>query len=281
MFRLALALIILLASPAQAADQSTCGKVEGPRPYGYCITVTPGSKTKDVLYVLHGAGGDGKGDWWVTDPALDGIKENFKKAGYQPRVIEVSFGAVWLLVPQTKNPRSGLLEIFTDHVMPELEGKLEGKVAKRKILGHSMGGLNGAILALTRPDLFKAAALMAPAFLGVSPFAGPEAQAQYEQSRGMPAGYAKNVLSIARAYVNSEEEWKEISPTIIAPDLAGFGRADFLVSAGPEDILFFEEARIFAEQVKKNDAFTVWDKHEHGHGFVSSSAIASFLSLPF
>ena len=283
MLKLALALLTLAAIPAaHAADQTTCDKVAGPHPYGYCITVDPDSRNQDVLYVLHGAGGDGSGDWWSADPALDPLKENLRKSSYQmPRVISVSFGAVWVLVPKTKNPNSGLLEFFTDKLMPNLEAKLPGKVAKRKILGHSMGGLNGAILALYRPDLFKAAALMAPALIGISPYATKEAQSAYEKARGMPEGSFSNVLEIARHYVDSEKEWKKVSPSIIGPKYAGFGRADFLVSAGEKDTAFYEESRLFAESIKKNDTFVIWDDHHEGHGYVSSGAIASFLTLPF
>jgi pimeloyl-ACP methyl ester carboxylesterase len=282
MFRLTLALFALFTAPAQAADQSTCEMVEGARPYGYCITTSPESKNQDVLYVFHGGGGDIKGDWWITDPALDGIKEIFRKSSYgMPRVIEVSFGPIWVLAPKGKSPRSGLLELFTDEIMPKLEAKLTGKLGHRKMLGHSMGGLNAALLVLHRPDLFKSAALLAPAFIGVSPFAGDEAHAAYEKSRGMQPGWTKNLMNTARAFVADEQEWQDFSPTIVAPDALSPDSPDLLVSAGPEDPMFYEEARIFAEQAKKAGTWTVWDKHEHGHGFVNSRVIASFLSLPF
>jgi hypothetical protein len=281
MMKLLLALFIISFS-AQAAETATCGKEAGPHPYGWCISETKESKNQDVLYFFHGGGGNGEANSWTQDPAFVSIKDQWKEAGYDsPRVIEVSFGPIWLLLPKGKKNNSGLLEFFVDEVMPKMEAKLSGgNVAKRKLLGHSMGGLNGAELIMQRPELFQAAALMAPSFLGISPFADAATQKEYEQSRGMREGWATNVMKIARAYVENEEEWNKVSPTIIAPKKLSNRSADILVSVGRKDVMFYEEAKLFAAQAKQAGAFVILDDHEEGHGYVSAAAIASFLSLP-
>jgi len=85
-----------------------------------------------------------------------------------PTVISVSFGPVWLLAEKNGSPYSGLLNAFTEKVMPMLEAQLGGLHGRRLIVGESMGGFNTLQVALKTRLFAKAAALCAP-MAGVSP----------------------------------------------------------------------------------------------------------------
>ena len=163
--------------------------------------------------------------------------------------------------------------------MPLMESKLSSTVKFRRLLGHSMGGLNATTLVMHRPELFRSAALLAPAYLGISPYADRATQTQYESSRGMPHDSARGVMSIARAFVDNDEQWRNFSPTIAGAWMLNSKSPALYVSAGKKDLLFYEEARIFAGLAEKTGAQVIWDSHEGNHGQLKAEAIAQFLML--
>ncbi len=58
------------------------------------------------------------------------------------------------------------LSFFVDELIPKIESEYKVKATKenRVILGTSLGGLNAAYFAFSRPDIFDGAAIQAPAF---------------------------------------------------------------------------------------------------------------------
>lgn len=113
--------------------------------YKVCVYENPNSTNNDVLYKMHGLGGNElqffEDERWIETLRLWGNRS--------PKVVTLSYGRFWLLAEANSSRVSGLFEHFVDTIMPLAESELGLVNPRRLLLGNSMGGFNAA-------QLFKA-----------------------------------------------------------------------------------------------------------------------------
>lgn len=290
---LALALILPVWLPnAHAGDFEPCAELETPLPQqkgGLCIY--PGEENADVLYYLHGKDGDAKTwgleGWWSQQ-----IRDWWKAHGQPaPTIVSVSLGAVWLLGPKTTAPAGfGLLNHFTDKVMPEIEKKIGGVKGRRLLLGDSMGGFNAIQLGM-KTDLFaKVAALCAPIADGaLSPFATDDEITVYVRNStairsgkndfDTVFGNLKMVQMVAGFFWNDQKEWEPSDPVLMAKNLRSPRAAKWYLATGFHDhYAAYEGNAAFAEALAASRTSVEWRPQWGGHCAVDVPSLADFLT---
>jgi len=130
-------LILLTGFALHAGDfTSSCAKFPEPLTGGYCIYTPTGTHSRDILYYFHGLGGQetywGDDNYYTSQVRSEWAKNHERV----PTVISVSFGPVWLLAEKNGSPYSGLLNAFTEKVMPMLEAQLGGLHGRRLIVAN-------------------------------------------------------------------------------------------------------------------------------------------------
>jgi len=238
------AAFLSLTSVAQASGD--CHEVEGTIPYQYCIHKAPGSTNEDVLYYLHGGGGN-EHQW---ENSASRVREEWKKNGHSiPVVITVSFGPVWFLVEKNSLATSHLLDFFHHEVMPAVEQKALGRPASRRLLaGASMGGFNSFQLLLNLPPTtFSKVALLCGAFINLSPWATDAEIVAHAKRLGVPVRDLRDFRDIVKAFVPDEATWfGHVSPIELARTRFRGSSAQILVAGNQGDAHFFEGSRLLA-----------------------------------
>lgn len=120
--------------------------------FNFCIHQPTESKSKDILYYMHGFG-DSHTAW--VDSQFPESFVHFKRmhmlfGDVHPTVVTISYGNSWILTPELKDkdkhpkrdkpPQDANIETFRDLVLG-LERRFELN-GDRFILGYSMGGFN-------------------------------------------------------------------------------------------------------------------------------------------
>lgn len=271
------AAILVFASVTFAANTQTCGQLEQPVSYSYCITKTVGSTNQDVLYFLHGGGGSA--DQWAGISA--GIYSQWNISGTPPPiVVSISFGKYWLLVEPNGSENSGLLPVFHQAVIPQMEILALGAPAQRRLLmGLSMGGFNGIqALAKLPPDTFARASFVCPALVDLSPFSSQNEILDYAVAHGANVATLHSISQIAREFVPDETTWQtQVSPYQLIPQIAGVN-VPILMGINQLDNNFKYGADVFAQALlplKQDAQIQSWPG---GHCQLKDSAIATFLS---
>ena len=180
-----LTLLDAVCGLAQAAPQTTTryGHMEADvdnRTIGwdYSITTSEGSRSPDVMYYMHFKEGSERawprriigGVMYRQWSRLDVVKQG---TWSPPPVISISFGRAWVLTSTAASPHDGLMEFFTTVVAPAMEAKVgfDPATGKRLVMGHSMGGLNTALLVLRNDPRFRIdrAVMLCPGFVPLPP----------------------------------------------------------------------------------------------------------------
>jgi len=272
------------AREAASKIAEECGEsVEG-LAFKYCITRANSNSNTDVLYFLHI--GNGNEHQWKQD--LSDVQSELAKTSAQPPVvITVSFGPFWLLVEKNKTPKSGLLEVFRDQIMPKMEMLALGRQAQRRLLmGASMGGFNSAALLLKLPPkTFDRVVIACPALLDLSPWASEADTAAFIQRLNVHPKTVENMSKIAKMFVADEKTWKEkVNPLdlIAKRESTPIELPPLLVAGNKDDRNFFEGASIFAqkatERAKGTKAVVNWKSWPGGHCQLDAAATAGFLT---
>lgn len=246
-------LAIAALSPASAWSQQTCGEAQSPVPHKFCITKTEGSQSTDILFYLHGGGGDAQEGKRIVDLLKNEWEENDR-----PILISLSFGPFWLLTKKNPGPQSGLLEVVRDAILPQLEKRaLDASATRRMILGYSMGAFNSAQLLMHSPRAhFAKAALVCPGMIDISPWASEQEVNEHATKLGVPAGALKSLAGRVKAFVSSESFYlSEVDPIGLAPSRIK-GKADILVAVNENDPMYRDGGQKFAEAVKAPNGFS-------------------------
>jgi S-formylglutathione hydrolase FrmB len=275
------ALSFIVSRHAHAAFEATCGEVNESSSYRYCIVKEPKSQSKDVLYYLHGSGGDEK-EWEMMIPALS---KHWDAKGIQaPTVISVSFGPIWYLMAQNSSARSGLLNKFVSEVMPKMEKlAVSGDVAARSILGTSMGGFNATqfISSKVAHPEFQKIALFCPGLMEISPWASEAEAKEYSEKYGVHPGLIGHVSQLVKAHVPDEKTWnEEVSPYVKATKLGEPGSPEVFIAANAQDDRFLQGTKVFAELAQKASGavqFKSWPG-EHCTPNEDDPSLADFLA---
>jgi acetyl esterase/lipase len=262
-----------------AQGGSDCREEQGPIPYRYCIHKTPGSQNADVLYYLHGGGGN-EHQW---ESSSSGIRDAWAKSGHQaPVVITVSFGLAWFLVEKNSLETSRILSFFLSQVMPAMEKKaLGGPAQRRMLMGSSMGGFNAFQLLLNAPPTtFQKVAIVCGAFINLSPWASEKEIEEFARKIGVPARDLREFREIVQAFVPDEATWlSRVSPLDLALTRFRGHPAKILVAGNSQDAHFFEGSRLLAAAFRAGGVKVeekIWPGY---HCELDSAALADFLKL--
>lgn len=281
-------LSIAFSFQAAAADYvKNCGAFAAPLPGGYCIFKPTAHASRDVIYYLHGRGGDL--DQFLDDHYYTGqIRKEWKQRHERlPTIIAVTFGPDWLLAEKNASPYSGLFDAFTKQVMPNLEAAIGFKHGRRLVFGESMGGFNTIQLALKTRLFDKAAALCAP-MAEVSAFASDaEIEAYVKTTHAYDYWLAKDpnevmnnvksALTLVRAVYPTPADWEKGNPLALAASTRS--RTQMYLAAGMHDVYaLYEGNEKFAEIFKGRGKRIEWRAQWGGHCAMDIPSLARFLT---
>ena len=260
--------------------------MEDPLPWGYCITSTEGSQNPDFIYYLHGRGRSKTA--WMDYPKHKAIRQAWADLGKDaPTIITISFGPVWFLAEKNPSLKSGLLELYADQIIPEIEMKLGGLKGERMIVAESMGSFSGAELVLKRGSLFSRAALACPAIGDLTPSPTFAQRLKYAL-RANPLGLVGEIVlpvsyvitKLQKETFPDEKSWEAASPLLLAKTELNSNSPALYISSGDLDLYgFYPGDKEFARIAKERDVREViWDPVVGGHCSLNPVKIAKFLT---
>ena len=290
-----IAFVGLTSIPSFAAEYtSSCQKFAKPLAGGYCIH-RPSNKentSDDILYHFHGLAGSER-NWQASYNYPDQLREAWVKKGVRlPTVVSVSFGSLFLLAEKNTSAKSGLFEIFTQQVLPEIEKNLGGLKGRRLLVGESMGGFNSTQLAL-KTNLFKKVALLCtPIHDSVSPFSPMEEVRKHIESSAVwqyykdlspetVTGAVENSVMISKIYFPDAAAWAKGDPFLLAKTVNTNTLPSFYIAVGKIDkYVIYESNAKFAELLKERGARVEWRPQFGGHCAIDIPSLAKFLGDP-
>lgn len=269
-------IVLFFTLVSSAKNQTECGKSKS---YKFCITKTIDSQSQDVLYYLHGGGGDER-EW---ETISEGVYAEWESLNYAaPIVVSISFGKYWLLTPKSSKPFSGLLDIFLSQVISEIEEKTLGvHVKRRSLMGLSMGGFNSSQILMHKSRInFEKVALICPAFMNLSPWAMDEDVDQFVKNTGASRDVVRFVSRAIKRVVPNEAFWKrQVSPLDRVSSILNERSSFALVAVNQEDKEFVSGGTLFAQRALDAQAPVQFEKWPGGHCALRSASIARFLQF--
>ncbi|KYG63808.1 hypothetical protein AZI86_13375 [Bdellovibrio bacteriovorus] len=259
------------------APVETCGEITSPISYKYCYTTYNRTPTSAVLYYLHGGGGD-EHEWTQISQSLN--KSWGQDAAGAPVVVNISFGPYWLLVPENSSAQSGLVEIFGNTIIPQMEKLVLGRAAqKRWLMGLSMGGFNGAQVIGNLPaGTFQRALLACPAIVDLSPWASDNELLDYVKKHGADLRTLKAIAQIAQPFVPDSATWHEvISPfTLLTPIRQNV--SSLFIATNQQDRTFQYGGNLFAKKIREQKSDVKFESWSGGHCHLNGEAIKKYFS---
>lgn len=242
----------------------------------YCIYLARSGTSEDVVYHLHGRNLDEQ--IWNDDTYWTAmVQANWQQArALPPKIVGVSYGPTWLLVPKGRQPESGLLEEFMA-ALPEIEKKT-GAPKRRLLLGESMGGLNVLIAGLTYPDRFAKIASLCPGVYAASPFASWPAVKDTLVRTGADPKIGFGVWMLARSYVADEAEWLRASPLGLIKRANAQYPSLYLANGLYDAYGNFEGTRLLADSAQSRGVAVEWHPLYGGHCAIDTASLARFLA---
>jgi S-formylglutathione hydrolase FrmB len=231
---------------------------------------------------MHGAGGDAEA--WKKDSLAEILTPTWNKLKYQaPIVITVSFGPSWLLADVKSTRQPAYLQNFFDEIMPSLEKKIEGGVGKRMIMGFSMGGYNGAELALRAPNLFDRVALMCPGVSVLDPFMSASAleKAIKKMPKTTKPDYVRGIAGWVREVFGNRKDWTRHNPMVLVKAAKRLKPSFFVSCSKDDEYGLFEGAKVFEKIAAKKTRAEFFAIESGGHCAEtpqSWAAVAKFLA---
>lgn len=273
--------LLLFSVSALAELENTCGEANDGIKYTYCISKTKGSKSRDILYALHG----GQGDHLEWTYGFGGVREAWEKRGFEPPiVISVSFGPIWMLLKKNSKTASGLMDLLQKTVYPKLERLALGQnahIGRRMIIGGSMGGFNSAQLLFNSPDgTYAKAVILCPAIMDLSPWASETDIARFIAKEKASARTVRGIIGVIKAHVPDKASWDgEVDPVVLAVRrLKPESTTSVLITTNRADHDFIAGGRGFAQSAVATGAPVTWRDWEGDHCHLNEEAIAEFLA---
>jgi pimeloyl-ACP methyl ester carboxylesterase len=277
-----LALPLTVCAHSQPLNNSSlvtkCGSNSTAVPWKYCVTKTHEGDDTQIIYYLHGGGGNQKS--WIDPQSYSAqIRKIWKSTGFKaPTVVTISFGTYWLLVNQNGQPQSGLYDFFIKEVIPHVESNLVDKPpTERMLLGESMGGFNAAQLALKSGNLFKKAALLCPMLY--IPYPSESSIEKYVKLTGGQTSAVKKIAGITNGLFPSEQSAMKEMPLTLAQQYLVKESPQFYISCGRQDEFgFFYGAEKFTDIAIKKGLTPLWLPLQGKHCSVDIKSVAEFLT---
>ncbi len=248
------------------------------RSYKYCIHTPADGKTNgNIAYLLHGRNLDE--NTWNDDTFYTAMVQQYwtEHKLIPPTVVTVSFGPVWLIVPEGKQEKSGLLEVFVQNVIPTVEQRLE-KPIKRIVFGESMGGLNSLVLGLTQGNLFQKVASLCPAVYLGSPFSSVSDLKSFIDRTGADPKIIYGIVQLSKDYLADGEEWNASSPVALIEKADPENSPVMYLSCGLYDAYGnFEGNEHLAKRATERGFKISWHPLYGGHCATDITSLAQFL----
>lgn len=273
LFVLVAAFVSLTASASEF--QVHCQKFSAPLTGGFCVHAPVGGKSRDLVYHLHGLGGDER-LWQSQGGYPEQVRREWAAQGKAaPTVISISLGQVWLLAPKNASPYSGAYELVTQKIIPSIESALGGLKGRRLLVGESMGGFNSVQLAL-KTELFSKVAILCSPMAELSPFAtDAEVEAFVQGSRAwnfykdtdpeLVRSSVRNSIDLAKAFFPTPADWTMGDPLTLAAGKKASYPALY-VSVGIHDpYVNYEGNEKFVSILRAKGAQVEWHPLEGGH----------------
>lgn len=247
--------------------------------YEWCLDPNP--RSRDVLYVFHGGGGNAR-EWvegpdrklWPTALAIAGLE--------MPSVITLSFGPRWLLNDGAGSAASRPLEATAREIMPALEKEIGFVGGRRMAWGWSMGSYNSSVLALRYPGLFHSIALQCPALGLFDPFA-PAADLEAHIStlpKGTRPDFVRGLAAWVRDEFKTRENWARHDPMQLLRATSEIETRFFVTCTKDDEYGFFAGTERFVEVLRAKRAHVVWRPEEQG-GHCAVSLQTRFAQIGF
>lgn len=247
------------------------------KPWKYCIYKADQGVNGDVLYMLHGR--NLSEQIWNDDTFYTAmIQKYFADHKIQPpTVVTISFGSVWLLTPKNQQDKSGLLDILTNEVIPEVEQKT-GAPKRRLLFGESMGGTNSLTLALNSKKLFAKAGILCPGIYKITPFAPFSEVQEFIKRTGADPKIIFGIRALGLMYVSTMDEWKQISALDLLETVDPQDMPEFYLSVGLYDKYGnYEGVEHFYNRAVQRGLKMQWHPLYGGHCAVDIPSISEFL----
>ncbi|WP_413578724.1 alpha/beta hydrolase-fold protein [Bdellovibrio sp. HCB290] len=216
----------------------------------YCISDVDRTRNEDIVYFFHGISASEKS--WFKKGDTQSITKEWSRQGYEPTVMTISFGPVWMLV---ENRKYQYLPLFRDQILPFLEGQVGGlRQGRRMIIGQSMGGFNAAQASLKMPGLFERVVLLCPAITVVGPYSPQQDINEYKRRTHAEGLLVDSLVGISQRYIVDNNDW-DIHNVLNLPERYPMGvlKPRYYVSTGRGDNFGFQEgSEIFANTAIKS-----------------------------
>ena len=253
-----------------------CGEQDGYKSWSYCITKVPSSKSLDVIYHFHGR--NGAATWWNDKSYHTGkVHQEWLKQNREiPTVISISFGKLWMLTKT--GHKKGMIEFFTNTVLPNVEAKLGFKPKSRKLFGISMGAVNASFASLHYPALFKGAAILCSPLPTVTHHDSFSKLYDYFRTSSVSFKRTGFKYYFSWKFFKTREIWDLNSPVEVLKNKTFKRLPKFYISCGKKDEWdCMEGSKAFADSLKGLGHKVHWNPREGGHCDLDYPSLAKFL----
>lgn len=245
-------------------------------PLRYCVYRDRQGTNGDLVYHLHGRNLDAQ--VWNDDTYLTAMvqREWQRRAARPPTVVELSYGATWILTPKGAPADSGLLDDMMRR-LSAIEAKV-GRPRRRMLMGESMGGLNVLIAGLSRPAAFAKVAALCPGVYTVSPFAPLSTIRAAMVRTGADPMTIAGVWLMARRYAADAAEWRRIDPLALIARARPHYPALYVSNGLYDAYGNFEGSEQLVAAARARGVTTEWHPLYGGHCATDVASLAAFLT---
>ncbi len=229
-----------------------------------------------MVYYFHGAT-QSETTWSVK--RLDFYTHWESRGLDAPTVVAISLGRFWILSEKAGNAKGGLLDLFMEQMLPQLERALGNRNGRRILVGESMGGFNASQLMLKYPSYWDRVALLCPAFMTIPPYATATEVADYTRRNRASRMYVSAAIQMFRSYFADNASWLRSTPLEASPGVLSGVTPQILVACGSNDEFgFYEGAKKFSEIAQATHTDTEWHSTTGRHCSYPVKEVARFIA---
>ncbi|WP_413581501.1 alpha/beta hydrolase-fold protein [Bdellovibrio sp. HCB288] len=227
----------------------------------FCVNNVDRSRNQDIVYFFHGISATEKS--WFNKNDTRSIARKWMSDGYEPTVVTISFGRVWMMV---ENQKHQYLSLFRDQILPYLEDQLGGlRQGRRMLIGQSMGGFNAVQASLRLPGYFERVVLLCPAVTVVGPYSTPQEIRDYIKRTRAETLLVDSLIGISRQYISDANDW-DVHSALKLPERYPIGmlKPSYYVSTGRGDNFGFQEGSQLFVNIAQQLGFQAHSAPVHG-----------------